>query len=105
MREAPAQGGEGGEYHGGRGGVGNIAGSSRSGNAAQPGEDVVPEPAMRTAEGHENFHTGRGGEGNIHKDKYGGHSHKQGESLIDRAKHAIGLDKDKKHEQTKEATS
>ena len=63
----------------------------------KPSDDIIPEPA--TTERHqENFHTGRGGEGNVHRDKYGGHSGPREEqgSLIDRAKHAMGMDK-KKH--------
>lgn len=44
------------------------------------------------------FHTGRGGEGNIHRAKYGGHSkpqkeHGEGHGLVEKAKHAVGLDK------------
>lgn len=89
-----------GEYRGGRGGAGNMA-AINPGNvtaaAAAKGEDVIPEPAMRTGEGYENYHTGRGGQGNIHRDEFGGHSHAQQdgkhESLLDKAKHAIGLDK------------
>lgn len=58
---------------------------------------------MRSGEGYENFHTGRGGQGNVHKDKYGGHSsgreqsrsRDRGEALVDKVKHAIGLDKEK----------
>lgn len=61
-------------------------------------EDVIPETAMRSGEGHENFHTGRGGEGNIHREKYGGHSGPQGqqhEGLLEKAKHALGIGKGK----------
>lgn len=63
--------------------------------------DFVPETATRerTPE-YDNFHTGRGGQGNIHKDKYGGHSKpqdpEQRESLVEKAKHVIGLDKHEK---------
>lgn len=103
-----------GEYSAGRGGAGNIVPSPRGspapgrGPSAPPAErrsqDVVPEPAMKAGEQYENFHTGRGGEGNIHRDKYGGHSHPQKEkkegheSLIDKAKHAMGLDRKKGEE-------
>lgn len=101
MREGAPQGGE---YRGGRGGAGNIA--HNAGQPAPKSEDVIPEPAMRTGEGHENFHTGRGGEGNVHRDRFGGHSHAQHEgkpheSLIDKAKHAIGLDKKDKESEPK----
>jgi len=57
---------------------------------------------MRSAEGYENFHTGRGGQGNIHKDKYGGHSSSReesrgrGEGIVEKMKHVVGMDKDKK---------
>ncbi|KAK5124312.1 hypothetical protein LTR85_002015 [Meristemomyces frigidus] len=96
------------EYSAGRGGAGNMVGSPRSGSprigsprAGTPvsaSEEVIPETAMRPADGQENFHTGRGGQGNVHKDKYGGHSSPQGgrkQSIVDKAKHAVGLDKNK----------
>ncbi|KAF2716713.1 hypothetical protein K431DRAFT_307555 [Polychaeton citri CBS 116435] len=102
----------------GRGGAGNIAPSPRlspapgSGNVSASNspslgpvhqtEDVVPESATRQpGEEYGNFHTGRGGAGNEHRERYGGHSHsheKKGEGLLEKAKHAIGLDKHKKHE-------
>jgi len=64
-------------------------------NQQQHSAEVIPEPAMRTAEGHENFHTGRGGQGNVHREKYGGHSGPgQGEKLLGMAKHVLGLDKE-----------
>ena len=85
-----------GEFSSGRGGAGNIVDAQHIAKEVDP---VAPAQA--------NFHTGRGGEGNIHIDKYGGHSkppkdkeskdHK--ESLLDKAKHAIGLDKEK-HKET-----
>lgn len=100
-----------GEYSAGRGGAGNMVpsprsgtprgGTPRAGTPVQASEEVIPEAAMRTADGHENFHTGRGGQGNVHKEKYGGHSHPQDgskESLMDKAKHAVGLDKHKHEE-------
>jgi hypothetical protein len=41
----------------------------------------------------------RGGGGNVHKEKYGGHSHSpERKGLGDKVKHALGLDKDKKHD-------
>ena len=71
-------------------------------------EEVVPETSMRQAgEQYADFHTGRGGEGNIHRDKYGGHSKPQkkdgeggggGGGLMDKAKHAVGLDRKKREE-------
>jgi hypothetical protein len=67
--------------------------------------DQIPELAMKEPHaGQEDFHTGRGGQGNVHKDKYGGHSSKheqdaadgpKKESLLEKAKHAMGLDKKK----------
>lgn len=96
---------EGQEYLGGRGGAGNFAagtGAKPAGGAAAPtSEDVIPEPAFRSAEGYENFHTGRGGQGNVHRAEFGGHSNAQSEhkgehkheNILDKAKHAIGLDK------------
>lgn len=53
-------------------------------------------------ENYADYHTGRGGGGNVHREKYGGHSkpqpgqegHKEG--LMEKAKHAMGLDKGKK---------
>ncbi|KAK3669842.1 hypothetical protein LTR78_010300 [Recurvomyces mirabilis] len=92
-----------GEYSAGRGGAGNMIESPRTGTPVAHSQDVVTEPSMRTAEGHENFHTGRGGGGNVHKDKYGGHSHAQGgeqSNIVDKAKHALGMDKKKEHEHT-----
>ncbi|KAK4550243.1 hypothetical protein LTR36_003210 [Oleoguttula mirabilis] len=107
------------EYSAGRGGAGNMVGSPRSGSPAaksprmapmgsprsgtpvSASEDFIPETAMRSGEGHENFHTGRGGQGNVHKEKYGGHSSPQDgrkQSIVDKAKHAIGLDKHKHEE-------
>lgn len=104
------------EYSAGRGGAGNMVGtprsgsprigsprisSPRSGTPVSASEEVIPETAMRPADGHENFHTGRGGQGNVHKDKYGGHSAPQDgskPSLLEKAKHAVGLDKHKHEE-------
>jgi hypothetical protein len=60
-------------------------------------QDVIPETALRSSEGYENYHTGRGGEGNVHREKFDGHSHapKEGdkkESLVDKAKHLLHMD-------------
>ena len=80
-----------------------MIGSPRNGSPAPPAsKDYIPETATReqTPE-YANFHTGRGGQGNVHMDKYGGHSAPQDgrrESLLDKAKHAVGLDKHKAHE-------
>ena len=117
VREGTAGESERAEYSAGRGGAGNILpGSPRPGTSrantplastahVASEEDIVPETATRSAEGHENFHTGRGGGGNVHKEKYGGHSTRKeqeeanggakGESLLDRVKGAIGLDQKK----------
>ena len=77
-------------------------GATSGGPVPQSSDDVIPEPAMKAGEQYADFHTGRGGEGNVHRDKYGGHSKAQDgkkEGLLDKAKHAIGLDK-KKEEKT-----
>lgn len=92
------------EYSAGRGGAGNMVPSPRVGPTTDglpktTGEDVIPEPAMKAGDHYSDFHTGRGGAGNEHRDKYGGHSkpqHEKKEGLLERAKHAIGLDKEKK---------
>lgn len=104
VREGIAGQSDRGEYSAGRGGAGNMIPSPRGGTPA-PGvesEEVVPESAMRSGEGYENYHTGRGGKGNVHKDKYGGHSGPQEEGkkekLMDKAKHALGMDKPKHEE-------
>ncbi|KAH9815688.1 Protein of unknown function (DUF3602) [Teratosphaeria destructans] len=91
------------EYSAGRGGAGNMVEPPRHASPAPRSEDVVPEPAMRSGEGYENYHTGRGGQGNVHKEKYGGHSssgeqqreHHKGEDLVEKVKHVVGLDKHK----------
>ena len=66
--------------------------SPAPGDKAHAADDYVPEPAM-TEKHYENYHTGRGGQGNVHMDRYGGHSGPKEEqgSLIDRAKHAMGM--------------
>ncbi|KAK4978364.1 hypothetical protein LTR28_005980 [Elasticomyces elasticus] len=87
------------EFSTGRGGAGNIIDSPRMKPSRGPAsEDVIPEPALRSAEGYENFHTGRGGGGNVYKEKYGGHSsaadakaaHSSRESLGDKVKSLFG---------------
>ncbi|KAF2187723.1 hypothetical protein K469DRAFT_704659 [Zopfia rhizophila CBS 207.26] len=84
----------------GRGGAGNVSKSPnlRPQEGLRGSQDIIPETALR--EGHqENYHTGRGGGGNVHKEKYGGHTHDPNkESILDKAKHALHLDKDKKTE-------
>ena len=88
-----------------------------SGGISKPSEEIVPESATRAAGGdYSDFHTGRGGQGNIHKEKYGGHSTlkeqdaanlrnspknspkvgAQKESMLEKVKHAVGLDKKEK---------
>jgi len=65
------------DYSAGRGGAGNVVDSPNMRPTSGPrlqSEDVIPETAMRSGEGYDNFHTGRGGGGNVHKEKYGGHS-------------------------------
>jgi len=83
----------------------------------KPSEEIVPESATRIGGAdYDNFHTGRGGQGNIHKEKYGGHSSAkeqdaaiaknspknsphvgaQKESILEKVKHAVGLDKKEK---------
>ncbi|KAF1959121.1 hypothetical protein CC80DRAFT_320674 [Byssothecium circinans] len=89
-----------GDYSTGRGGAGNIAKSPQvrpSDHNPRHSQDYIPEQNLR--QGQENFHTGRGGEGNVHKEKYGGHSHSsERKGLGEKVKHALHLDKDKKHE-------
>ncbi|KAK5172000.1 uncharacterized protein LTR77_003637 [Saxophila tyrrhenica] len=118
----------GGDYSSGRGGAGNVVPSPRAtpvpeGTAHPPpavveagSTDAIPEPAMRQQHpGYENFHTGRGGGGNVHKDKFGGHTSKReqeeaeerkadadkdkkGGGFMEKAKHAMGMDKKKEGE-------
>lgn len=65
----------------------------------------MPESATRVpGQEYDNYHTGRGGEGNVHREKFGGHSHApkehghhghkegEGQSLVDKVKHAVGMD-------------
>ncbi|KAJ8108047.1 hypothetical protein OPT61_g8442 [Boeremia exigua] len=88
------------EFSTGRGGAGNIGKSPRLGPQADSprrSTDVVPELATREAQ--DEFHTGRGGAGNVYKEKHGGHSKSPDrQGLGDKIKHALHLDKDKKHE-------
>jgi hypothetical protein len=91
------------EYSAGRGGAGNMIPATES----TASKDAIPESATRPEgeKGYENYHTGRAGAGNVHKEKYGGHSnpqtpehkavkegHQKDGSLVDKVKHAIGLD-------------
>ncbi|KAK4897787.1 hypothetical protein LTR27_004559 [Elasticomyces elasticus] len=99
-REGPIGESSRGEYSAGRGGAGNMIESPRDGTPVPKSEEYVPETAMRSGEGHENYHTGRGGQGNVHKDKYGGHSGPQKgegderkEGLMEKVKHALGGEK------------
>ncbi|KAK5112517.1 hypothetical protein LTR62_004274 [Meristemomyces frigidus] len=103
-REGPLGESSNGEYSSGRGGAGNMIETPRNGTPVPQSQEVVTEPSMRTAEGHENFHTGRGGQGNVHIDKYGGHSAPAttGEhGILNKAKHALGMDKKKEEGETK----
>ncbi|KAJ4287366.1 hypothetical protein N0V90_012765 [Kalmusia sp. IMI 367209] len=87
-----------GDFSTGRGGAGNITKSPLirpADGSPRHSSDYIPEDALRKPQ--ENFHTGRGGEGNVHKEKYGGHSHSPDrKGPIDKIKHALHLDKDKK---------
>lgn len=76
--------------------------------------DLVPE--INAREGQEEFHTGvslttrttqsatltilqRGGAGNVYKEKHGGHSQSpERKGIADKVKHALHLDKEKKHD-------
>lgn len=110
------------EYSAGRGGAGNMVQPTGS-QSNKPSEEVIPESATRIGgSDQDNFHTGRGGQGNIHKEKYGGHSSAkeqdaaiaknspknsphvgaQKESILEKVKHAVGLDK---KEQSPEPTT
>ena len=95
------------EYSAGRGGAGNMVPSPRINPSEGPGSAVggsvetMPE-GQRVGENYADFHTGRGGEGNVHRDKFGGHSHPpkeqkegHGGGLLEKAKHAVGMDKKK----------
>ncbi|ETN37323.1 uncharacterized protein HMPREF1541_08314 [Cyphellophora europaea CBS 101466] len=77
-----------GKYSAGRGGQGNITGEPVKAPHAPHDSDMVPETAMRV-EKEESHHFGRGGAGNeAHV-----HEKKEGASLIDKAKHALHMDK------------
>ncbi|KAF2217423.1 hypothetical protein CERZMDRAFT_54900 [Cercospora zeae-maydis SCOH1-5] len=105
------------EYSAGRGGAGNIVHPASGPGSAS--EEIIPESATRNVgpgDGYDNFHTGRGGQGNVYKEKYGGHStkkeqiaaearnspkvgpttHKEGGGLLEKVKHAVGLDNKEK---------
>ncbi|KAF2626962.1 hypothetical protein BU25DRAFT_431947 [Macroventuria anomochaeta] len=100
-REGPQGESTANEFSTGRGGAGNIGKSPRLGpqvvDSSRRSTDVVPELATR--EPQEEFHTGRGGAGNVYKEKHGGHTKSPDrQGLGDKIKHALHLDKDKKHE-------
>lgn len=85
-----------GKYSSGRGGAANIVGQPKASQHPPHDHEVVPETATRI-EKHESHHFGRGGAGNqthVHQDRKDQHSsdHKP-ESLIDKAKHALHMDK------------
>jgi len=97
VREGPEGQSTDGAFSTGRGGGGNIG---SPGLKATKREDttIIPETALRSDEGYENYHTGRGGEGNIHKTASTHH-----EGLADKLKHKIlGKKADDKEEETKE---
>jgi len=101
-----------------RGGAGNIGKSPQirpADGTPRHSSDIIPETALRQPQ--ENYHTGvcihillviwikslsqsqRGGEGNVHKEKHGGHSHSPDrKGPLEKIKHALHLDKDKKTE-------
>ena len=77
-----------GKYSSGRGGGGNIGGK-RLDVAGQPhDEEIVPETATRVAR-EESHHYGRGGAGNTEHV----HEKKEGGGLLEKAKHALHMDK------------
>ncbi|TKA28221.1 hypothetical protein B0A50_04193 [Salinomyces thailandicus] len=109
-REAPVGESPRPEFSTGRGGAGNViqtpnTPATATENTSAISEEIVPETAMRaqTPE-YDNFHTGRGGQGNVHRERFGGHSSKKEEegagkeSLMEKAKHAMGMDQKKKGE-------
>ncbi|PSN69588.1 hypothetical protein BS50DRAFT_570987 [Corynespora cassiicola Philippines] len=88
-----------GNFSTGRGGAGNLGKSPRVGpvDEGRRSTDFIPETALRDPQ--DNYHTGRGGSGNVHKEKHDGHSHSPDrKGFGDKIKHALHLDKDKKHE-------
>ena len=94
VREGPVGDQGDGKYSSGRGGVGNVVGQPVNKAGGLPhDDDMVPETATRTAR-EESHHFGRGGAGNTHHvhEKKG----KEGGGMLDKAKHALHLDKDKK---------
>ena len=89
VREGPVGDQGDGKYSSGRGGTANIVGKAVDHEGGQPhDEDIVPETATRVAR-EESHHFGRGGAGNTEHV----HETKQGESIIDKAKHALHMDK------------
>ena len=83
-----------GKYSSGRGGTGNVVGQPTHKAGGLPhDEDIVPETATRIAK-EESHHFGRGGSGNVqhvHEKK-----ERQGSGVLEKAKNALHLDKDKK---------
>ena len=92
VREGPVGDQGDGKYSSGRGGVGNVVGQPVEKAGGLPhDEDIVPETATRIAK-EESHHFGRGGAGNAQHV----HEKKEGGGMLDKAKHALHLDKDKK---------
>ena len=93
VREGPVGDQGDGKYSSGRGGTGNVVGQPVNKAGGLPhDDDIVPETATRLAK-EESHHFGRGGSGNVQ------HAHereRQGSGVLDKAKHALHLDKDKK---------
>ncbi|KAI9835205.1 MAG: hypothetical protein M1819_002575 [Sarea resinae] len=69
VREGPQGQSSDGAFSTGRGGEGNIGSPHLTATKPRGDAEIIPETAVRTSEGHENYHTGRGGEGNIHLEK------------------------------------
>jgi Protein of unknown function (DUF3602) len=77
-----------GMYSTGRGGTGNISGKPVDVVGQPHDETIVPETATRLSK-EESHHYGRGGQGNVQHV----HEKKEKESLLDKAKHALHMDK------------
>ena len=77
-----------GKYSSGRGGAANISGKAVQHLGQPHDETVVPETATRLSKD-ESHHYGRGGAGNVQHT----HEKKEGESFMDKAKHALHMDK------------
>jgi len=111
VREGVSGGSRTGEYSSGRGGLGNMVQPLQTTGSDGPNStstEIIPESAMHHVTGnheHENYHYGRGGVGNVHHDSAatsttGSHHHQshhsprlQAENILEKAKHAVGLDK------------